>query len=32
MVKIKSLEHIAIAVRDTDAEAEWYRDILGFSI
>jgi catechol 2,3-dioxygenase-like lactoylglutathione lyase family enzyme len=32
MVKIKSLEHIAVAVRDTDAEAEWYRDVLGFSI
>jgi catechol 2,3-dioxygenase-like lactoylglutathione lyase family enzyme len=32
MLKIKSLEHIAIAVRDTDAEAEWYHDVLGFSI
>ena len=32
MLKIKSLEHVAVAVRDTDAEAEWYRDVLGFSI
>lgn len=32
MLKFTSMEHIALAVHDTDAEAEWYRDILGFSI
>ncbi len=32
MVKIKSLEHVAVAYRDTDAAAQWYCDVLGFEI
>lgn len=32
MVKIHSLEHVAVAYRDTDAAAKWYCDVLGFEI
>ena len=32
MVKIQSLEHVAVAYRDTDAAAKWYCDVLGFEI
>jgi catechol 2,3-dioxygenase-like lactoylglutathione lyase family enzyme len=32
MIKIGSLEHVAVAYRDTDAAARWYRDVLGFEI
>ena len=32
MVKIHSLEHVAVAYRDTDAAAQWYCDVLGFEI
>ena len=32
MVNIRSLEHVAVAYRDTDAAAQWYCDVLGFEI
>jgi catechol 2,3-dioxygenase-like lactoylglutathione lyase family enzyme len=32
MIKIGSLEHVAVAYRDTDAAARWYRDLFGFEI
>ncbi len=32
MIKIGSLEHVAVAYRDTDAAAKWYCDVLGFEI
>ncbi len=32
MIKIHSLEHVAVAYRDTDAAAKWYCDVLGFEI
>lgn len=32
MVKVRSLEHVALAYRDTDAAAQWYCDVLGFEI
>ena len=32
MIKIGSLEHVAVAYRDTDAAARWYCDVLGFEI
>ena len=32
MVKVHSLEHVALAYRDTDAAAQWYCDVLGFEI
>jgi len=32
LVKIRSLEHVAVAYRDTDAAAKWYCDVLGFEI
>ena len=32
MLKIKSIEHIGIAVEDTHAEAKWYCDTLGFTV
>jgi catechol 2,3-dioxygenase-like lactoylglutathione lyase family enzyme len=31
-VEIGSLEHVAVAYRDTDAAARWYRDVFGFEI
>jgi catechol 2,3-dioxygenase-like lactoylglutathione lyase family enzyme len=32
MIKIGSLEHTALAYRDTDAAARWYCDLFGFQI
>ena len=32
MIKIGSLEHVAVAYRDTDAAAKWYCDVLGFEV
>lgn len=32
MFKVKSLEHVAIAYRNTDAAAQWFCDALGFEI
>ncbi len=32
MIKIGSLEHVAVAYRDTAAAAQWYCDVLGFEI
>jgi catechol 2,3-dioxygenase-like lactoylglutathione lyase family enzyme len=32
MIKIGSLEHVAVAYRDTDAAARWFCDVLGFQI
>jgi catechol 2,3-dioxygenase-like lactoylglutathione lyase family enzyme len=32
MFTVRSLEHVAIAYRDTDAAAKWYCDVLGFEI
>ena len=32
MIKVGSLEHVAVAYRDTDAAAQWYCDTLGFEI
>ena len=32
MIKIGSLEHVAVAYRDTDAAARWYRDVFGFEV
>ena len=32
MIKIGSLEHVAVAYRDTDAAAQWYCDVLGFEV
>lgn len=32
MFKVRSLEHVAVAYRDTDAAAKWYCDVLGFEI
>ena len=32
MIKIGSLEHVAMAYRNTDAAAKWYCDVLGFEI
>ena len=32
MVKVGSLEHVAVAYRDTDTAAQWYCDVLGFEI
>jgi catechol 2,3-dioxygenase-like lactoylglutathione lyase family enzyme len=32
MIEIGSLEHVAIAYRDTDAAARWYCDLFGFEI
>ena len=29
---IRSIEHLALAYRDTDAAAQWYCDVLGFEI
>ena len=30
MIEIGSLEHVALAYRDTDAAADWFCDVLGF--
>jgi catechol 2,3-dioxygenase-like lactoylglutathione lyase family enzyme len=32
MIKVGSLEHVALAYRDTDAAARWFCDVLGFEI
>lgn len=32
MIKIGSLEHVAVAYRNTDAAAKWYCDVLGFEV
>jgi glyoxylase I family protein len=32
VIKIGSLEHVAVAYRDTDAAAKWYCDVLGFQV
>jgi catechol 2,3-dioxygenase-like lactoylglutathione lyase family enzyme len=32
MIKIGSLEHVAMAYRDTDAAAKWYCDVFGFEV
>lgn len=32
MIKIGSLEHVAVAYRNTAAAAQWYCDVLGFEI
>ena len=32
MIKVGSLEHVAVAYRDTKAAAQWYCDVLGFEI
>ena len=32
MIKIGSLEHVAMAYRDTAAAAQWFCDVLGFEI
>ncbi|MBI4550997.1 MAG: VOC family protein [Candidatus Latescibacteria bacterium] len=32
MFNVRSLEHVAIAYRDTDAAAKWYCDVLGFQV
>ncbi len=32
MIKIGSLEHVAVAYRDTDAASQWYCDVLGFEV
>jgi len=32
MIKIGSLEHVAVAYRNTDAAAQWFCDVLGFEI
>ena len=31
-IKVGSLEHVAVAYRDTDAAARWYHDVLGFEV
>lgn len=31
-MKVRSLEHVAVAYRNTDAAAQWYCDVLGFEI
>ncbi|MBM3264924.1 MAG: VOC family protein [candidate division Zixibacteria bacterium] len=32
MFKVRSLEHVAIAYRDTDAAAQWFCNALGFEV
>jgi catechol 2,3-dioxygenase-like lactoylglutathione lyase family enzyme len=32
MIKIGSLEHVAVAYRDTEAAARWFCDVLGFEV
>ena len=32
MIKIGSLEHVAMAYRDTDAAAKWFCDVFGFEV
>ena len=32
MIKIGSLEHTAVAYRDTNAAAKWFCDVLGFEV
>lgn len=32
MLEVGSLEHVAVAYRDTVAAARWYREVLGFEV